>query len=263
MTLNQDKISEQLRQNGFSSPFNLHVLQTVDSTNRYLKDLPVSSHIEICCAEMQTQGRGRFGRHWHSPFGENMYCSSRWNMSGDPALLSGLSLITSLGIMEVLQRFNPSGAIKIKWPNDILWGEKKLCGSLVELIVGANGTISVIIGIGLNVNTDTKNQFLPDKPWVSLYELSGQYQDRNLIIAEVLISLERCLNQLLDQSFSSFMASWERYDYLINQHVSVTHASKVVKGIAKGINASGQLILEDEHGKRMFLSSGDTSLRLG
>lgn len=177
--LDSNEITKQLHSEGFSQPFNLHLFTSIDSTNRYLKDLPSSPAVEICCTEMQTQGRGRFGRHWHSPFGENIYCSARWSFNCDLSRLAGLSLVSSLAVVAFLNTLSNSKDIKIKWPNDILWGNKKLCGSLIEILAESNSSAQVIIGIGLNVNTDTENHPLPDKPWCSLYEIFKQPYDRN------------------------------------------------------------------------------------
>src|SRR5438552_678944 len=127
--LDEQQISSQLNAQKFNSLYKLHLLSSVDSTNRYLKDLPMSSHVDICCAETQTQGKGRFGRQWHSPFAENIYCSSRWTL-GDLTQLSGLSLITSLAVLATVKAIYPDPNLKLKWPNDLLWGNKKLSGSL-------------------------------------------------------------------------------------------------------------------------------------
>lgn len=259
--LDKEKIIGNLELAQRLNPFNLHLFTTIDSTNRYLKELPLSNSVEICCAEIQTQGRGRFGRHWHSPFGENIYCSSRWTLNYDLTKLSGLSLVTSLAILTTLNEFNISSNIKIKWPNDILWNDKKLCGSLIEILAESNGTIQIIIGIGLNVNTDTRNTPLPDKPWCSLYEITQHHFDRNLLIAKLIVNLERYLTRFIDHELNCFMEEWNQYDYLFGKKISVTQSANTLSGIACGINASGQLILQDESGRKHFLSSGDTSLQ--
>jgi BirA family biotin operon repressor/biotin-[acetyl-CoA-carboxylase] ligase len=259
--LNEQEISNHLKAQGFSSPTKIHILTSVDSTNRHLKDLPSSSVLDVCCAEIQTQGRGRFGRHWHSPFGENIYCSSRWSFNSDLTRLSGLSLVTSLAVLATLNKFHSSAEIKIKWPNDILWGDKKLCGSLIEIVAESNGNAQVIIGIGLNVNTDTKNHPLPDKPWCSLYEISQKHYDRNVLIAELIQTLERYLNIFLDHDLNIFMNEWNKNDYLAGKHITVSQSLGAISGVASGINALGQLILKDDEGITHFLSSGDTSLQ--
>lgn len=258
--LNEQEISQKLSSKNISTAYKLHLFTSIDSTNRYLKELPSSALVDICCAELQTQGRGRFGRHWHSPFGENIYCSSRWNLCGDLSKLSGLSLVTSLAIRAALDEFHSSTDIKIKWPNDILWQDKKLCGSLIEVIAESNGTAQVIIGIGLNVNSDTKNHPLPDKPWCSLYELSDKRYNRNELIACLITHLHRYIIQFINNDLGLFMSEWSEHDYLEGKQITVTQGQGALSGIARGINNSGQLILRDNKEEEHLLSSGDTSL---
>lgn len=258
--LNQQDIAEQLQKEHIQHPVNIHVLNSVDSTNRYLKELALSTTLEICCAEMQTQGRGRFGRYWHSPFGENIYCSSRWNLQCDLSRLAGLSLVTSLSVLRTINEFTADPNIKIKWPNDILWRDKKLCGSLIEIIAEPHNSTQVIIGIGLNVNTDTTQHTLPDKPWCSLFELSQQRYNRNQIIARLIINLESYINQFLKNDLNIFNDEWNQYDYLSGKHVTVTQSSGTISGIAQGISQSGELIISDTYQKIHYLSSGDASI---
>lgn len=259
--LNAQHLNEQLMPQEFTQPVNLHLFTSIDSTNRFLKELPPSNQLEVCCAEIQTQGRGRFGRQWHSPFGENIYCSSRWNLNYDLSKLSGLSLITSLAILRTLNEFKLAADIKIKWPNDIYWNNKKLCGSLIEIIAESNGNAQVIIGIGLNVNTDTENHPLPDKPWCSLYEITQSYFDRNRLIASLLHNLGRYLSKFIKYDLNAFMDEWNQADYLAGKLIHITQSHRSLAGKACGINAMGQLILEDATGIRHLLSSGDTSLQ--
>ncbi|KTD56598.1 biotin-[acetylCoA carboxylase] holoenzyme synthetase and biotin operon repressor [Legionella santicrucis] len=258
--LDKEQINEYFLLEKLVTPFNLHLFTSIDSTNRYLKELPISNTVDICCAEIQTHGRGRFGRQWHSPFGENIYCSSRWNLNYDLTKLSGLSLVTSLAVLATLNELKLSTNIKIKWPNDILWNDKKLCGSLIEIITESNSTIQVIIGIGLNVNTDTQKHPLPDRPWCSLYEIAQQHFDRNFLIAKLITHLERYLIQFFHNDLSSFIHEWNKSDYLFGKTIQVTQSLNTLTGIACGINQLGQLILQDESGQKHFLSSGDTSL---
>jgi BirA family biotin operon repressor/biotin-[acetyl-CoA-carboxylase] ligase len=261
LLLNEEQLAQHLVTQKLAMPFHLHLFTSLDSTNRFLKDLPASNALDVCCAEIQTQGRGRFGRQWHSPFGENIYCSSRWNLQCDLAKLSGLSLVTSLAILATLNELHLSSEIKIKWPNDIYWHDKKLCGSLIEILAESNSNAQVIIGIGINVNTDTANNPLPDKPWCSLYEISQKLFDRNLLIARLINNLEHYLNKFRDQDLNAFMDEWNQADYLAGKHIQVTQSSGVIAGKACGINHWGQLILQDENGQKHALSSGDTSLQ--
>lgn len=242
-------------------PFNLHLFASIDSTNRFLKELTSSPLIEVCCAEMQSNGRGRFGRHWHSPFGENIYCSSRWHFDCDLSRLSGLSLIVSLAIMKALADLGIREDIKVKWPNDILWQNKKLCGNLIEVIAESNGGAEVVIGIGLNVNADTANRPLIDnKAWCSLYDITGKFLDRNELIAGLITRLHLFLTKFMSQGFAAFMTQWQEIDYLQDKIITVTNHLGAISGRANGVNETGQLILVDERGILHYLSSGDTSL---
>jgi BirA family biotin operon repressor/biotin-[acetyl-CoA-carboxylase] ligase len=107
-----------------NEPVILHVLDTVDSTNRFLKDQPSVNGIQLCCAESQTAGRGRFGRVWHSPYGENLYFSVRFQIKGELSQWSGLSLVVSLAVIASLKMLGVDAPLSVKWPNDILWKGK-------------------------------------------------------------------------------------------------------------------------------------------
>ena len=270
--LDEQVIRQQLEINHFNRPINFQLFASLDSTNRLLKELPRSTAIEVCCAEMQTAGRGRFGREWYLPFGENIYCSSRWHFDCDLSRLSGLSLVVSLATLATLNDFGINEHIRIKWPNDILWHSKKLCGSLIEVVAESNSSAEVIIGIGLNVNSssnplsrvipkvgeDKQNQ--PDKPWCSLYDITEKQSNRNLLIARLIIRLNQFLKEFMLHGFTRFIEKWQAVDYLQGQMITVSSFTGPIKGRASGVNESGQLILIDEKDVTHYLSSGDTSL---
>lgn len=176
-----------LTQQGFTKSLKFYNFLSIDSTNRFLKELKTSPELSICCAEQQTQGRGRFGRQWLSPFGENIYFSSRWQLTGCLATLSSLSLVVGLAVLASFQDHAFRHELQLKWPNDILWGEKKLAGILIEINAEPNDMAQVIIGIGLNVNTATHLQPLAGISWCSLYEITGHYFDRNPLIANLIV----------------------------------------------------------------------------
>lgn len=261
--LNEANIRKRLDVENFPSSINFHLFASLDSTNRLLRELPSSPTIDVCCAEMQTHGRGRFGRHWYSPFGENIYFSSRWHFDCDLSRLSGLSLVVSLAIVSMLNDAGIEDNICVKWPNDILWQDKKLSGNLIEVIAESNSSADVVIGIGLNVNSNTEDALestSPDKPWCSLYDITGNYVDRNELVARLIIHLHQHLDDFIHNGFADFINKWQQVDYLQNKMVTVSHLSGLLKGVAKGVNETGQLILVDEMAVTHHLSSGDTSL---
>ena len=260
--LNEQAILHELSSAGFTKPIDLHLFLSLDSTNRLLKDLPRSNNIDVCCAEMQTAGRG--------PFGDNIYFSSRWHFDCDLSRLSGLSLVVSLAIMATLDDFGLKKETSVKWPNDILWGHKKLCGSLIEVMAETNSGADLVIGIGLNVNSNTlelsssppinQTNPHPDRPWCSLYDITGFHMDRNLVIARLIIKLNNFLEEFMIKGFAAFITEWNSVDCLKDQMITVSHHAGSLRGKANGVNESGQLILIDDIGTTHYLSSGDTSL---
>ncbi len=255
-------IQQNLKSAAFNKPIRIHVLDSVDSTNQFLKDLPANDSIEVCCAETQTKGRGRFGRSWHSPFGENIYFSLRWHFDCDISQLSGLGLVVSMAILAALNDADICEDVRIKWPNDLIWKNQKLCGSLIEVIGERDVGTDVVIGIGLNVNSPINKLALRDYPCCSLYEITGTHFDRNPLIAKLIIWLDQYLQQFITKGFSSFIPIWQQADYLHGQLITVSQPTGSLSGQANGVNEAGQLILIDKMGVTHYLSSGDTSLRM-
>ncbi|MCH9755824.1 MAG: biotin--[acetyl-CoA-carboxylase] ligase [Gammaproteobacteria bacterium] len=256
-------LSEKSIRESFHSPFipslNLHVFASIDSTNRFLKTQPYTQGVTCCVSETQTKGRGRFGRHWHSPFGENIYCSVSLRIDGDPSLLSGLSLVVSLAMHTVLQKHSHQ-SIAIKWPNDLLWNDKKLAGTLIEMTAEGNNSTDIIIGIGLNINSVTSPQKNIDKPWCSLSEITQQVFDRNTLISELLSTLIEYLHEFKQKGFIAFQKSWNALDYLKNRTFTISQPTGSITGKGCGVNNAGYLQLKDQTGVLHTLSSGDTTL---
>lgn len=261
LILEEETLRRELGCYDFLKPIHFHLFASIDSTNRFLKDYPRSPGLEVCCAELQTQGRGRFGRPWHSPFGENIYFSSRWHFDCDLSHLSGLSLVVSLAVLSTLAQFGIREQIRVKWPNDILWQDKKLCGTLIEIVAESNSSADVVIGVGINVNAISMTHLQIDRPTCSLYEITGKYFDRNSLIARLIIQLNELINEFMVQGFVAFMSKWHEVDYLKGQTITVKHPTGSITGIANGVDEKGQLLLVDAGGTCHALSSGDASLQ--
>ena len=268
--LDENSIRSHINPTEINQPLYFHLLNTIDSTNRFLKERPSNEGITICCAERQTQGRGRFGRTWHSPFGENIYFSARWHVHCELSCLSGLSLVVSLAVLNTLNELGLTDNLSIKWPNDILWHEKKLSGCLIELIAPTKTQAEVIIGIGINVHSSfttsdnaepEKNEPLINRPWCSLFDITTTSYDRNLIIGRLIIHLNRYLQCLISNGFVYFLSKWHMVDALKGQLITVSQPSGPISGIAQGIDHTGHLIIIDSNGNTHALSSGDTSIK--
>jgi len=263
--LDENSIRSHINSTEINQPLYFHLLNTIDSTNRFLKERPSHEGVTICCAETQTQGRGRFGRTWHSPFGENIYFSARWHVHCELSRLSGLSLVVSLATLNTLNELGLTDNLSIKWPNDILWHKKKLSGCLIELLAPAKTPAEIIIGIGINVNSSfaasDNDEELIHYPWCSLFDITTTSYDRNLIIGRLIVHLNHHLQCLISHGFSYFLSKWQMVDGLKGKLITVSQPSESMSGIAQGIDHTGQLIIIDSNGNTRALSSGDTSIK--
>lgn len=255
--LNEAEIRQYI--DALDTMIDVHLLETIDSTNRFLKHQPSNEMIQVCCSETQTQGRGRFGRAWHSPFGENIYFSARYRLHCDLGALSGLSLVSSLAVIHTLQELGFSDDLLIKWPNDILWQGRKLSGCLIELMTN-DDAVDVILGIGINVNSNTQDHSLPDKPWCSLFDIVGKRQNRNHIIGRLITHLYLHTQRLITLGLTSFLKQWGEVDALYGQLITVSTQGTHITGQANGIDDTGRLVLIDDHHETHYLSSGETSV---
>ncbi|MFA5960733.1 MAG: biotin--[acetyl-CoA-carboxylase] ligase [Tatlockia sp.] len=257
--LSEPAIRAQLQQSTWDKSIAFHLFSTIDSTNQFLKTVCSEQDYLVCCAETQTAGRGRFGRQWASPFGENIYFSCKMRLHKPFAELSGLSLVMGLALLKSLKTGGIRDKLTLKWPNDLMWEDKKLGGILIELAdTNSNGT-DLIIGIGINVNTENTTH-LSTKPSTSLFAITGRTWDRNGLIAELLIAMDSYLLRFLEQGFAGFYAEWNANDYLTGKDIVIFNAQTVINGVACGVNALGQLGLIDETGGHRYFASGEASL---
>lgn len=265
MLLDENLIHQHLQQAGFQGSVLVHVLESIDSTNRYLKDLPESSIPTLCCAETQTQGRGRFQRAWFSPRAENIYCSIRWQFPNNLAALSPLSLVISLALLQTIRYFGIGAEISIKWPNDLLWQGRKLSGILLET-THHNESLSVIVGMGLNVNSDSSqyqaDEAAPSRPWCSLYDITHQTWDRNSLLAQLFIHAQRYIDLFQNHGFAPFLPLWKESDYLYGKNITILQANQSIEGVAQGITAQGELLVLDAEQHQWCIACGEATITL-
>jgi len=260
--LNEQAIRSALTQT-LNQRLHLHIFESINSTNRFLKTHPRTPGLTLCAAETQTDGRGRFARPWHSPFGENLYCSLAWRFEGDVSRLSGLSLVVSLAVHTAIQALavtDPCKHIAIKWPNDLLWQDRKLAGILIEMTAETNNSTEVIIGIGLNVNAIPEENTPIEKPWCALRDILGKSIDRNKLLARLIIQLDQDLQKFSNLGFQAYQKQWHTLDYLYDRTITLTKPNETLTGRALGVDNAGHLLLIDKQGVTHTLSAGDTSL---
>ena len=238
----------------------IEVLESISSTMDYFKNNTDHKNIQACLAELQTAGRGRFNRHWQTPFAQNISLSLCYPFAKDISQLAGLSTVIGLSICQTLKNYALTKPLKLKWPNDIIYADKKLGGVLIEIEAESNGWCHAIIGIGLNVNLQHQQQPSISQPWTSLREASGQYIDRNILSAELINDLLKNLEFFSESGLKGFMQEWETYDYLQEKIITLTILNKKITGVAKGISPQGHLLLQQKDGEVIECSSGNASI---
>lgn len=211
-----------------------------------------------CIAEQQSAGRGRRGREWRSPFGRNIYLSQVWEFQAGASALEGLSLSVGLAVVRALTKFGVTG-LGLKWPNDILYRDKKMAGILLEMQGDPSGVCQVIVGVGLNVDMTGANTAGISQPWTDLAEVVGVV-DRNALVAELMSALYLVFQEFSFGGFSAHKDEWSCYDLFAGRPVRVQLGQTYIEGVVTGVDRSGGLILTTPEGERVF-NGGEVSLR--
>lgn len=226
------------------------VYRTVcDSTNELAKRNTTMPHGTVFIADSQTNGKGRLGRNWESEKKSGIYMSVLLKPDIPSSKISQITLIAGMAVCNALG-YNT----KIKWPNDVVIGSRKVCGILTEFYGK-----SVICGIGINVNTKGFPTPLQDKA-TSLFIETGEKHDCDYLCASVLNEFEALYREFLQDGFE---AIYERYSNLcinIGKEVRLIRNGFEVIGIAHGISPEGGLIVETEEGV-FTVTTGEVSVR--
>ena len=243
---------------GSCLPVSIH--ESLDSTNaealRAIERGVVAPFVIL--AERQLAGRGRRGRKWISPFAENIYYSLVLRIDGGMRRLEGLSLVVGLAVLRALREMGMEGA-GLKWPNDVLVGNKKIAGILLELVGDPADVCHVVIGVGINANMRVANEV--DQAWTSVFLESGKAINRNALVSSLNESLLAYLKRHELSGFAAIQAEWEMNHLWQGREVSLIAGVHQVDGTVIGIDQQGALRLRVGGEEKVF-SGGELSLRL-
>ena len=260
--LDAERIRTQLPVAARSAVRELAVLWQTESTNSVLlaRPNPPFGASDIALAEYQTAGRGRRGRAWLAPPGGAVCLSISWSFREVPPDLGALSLAVGVCVLCALEEVGLSA--QLKWPNDILVEQRKLGGILIELRAESAGPACVVIGIGLNaaLGEALLHQIaalgLPATDLAS----AGVLVSRNIVTAAIIAQVLRGLQQFERESLRPFIEKWRSADALRGNEVSVQTTTQTIRGVARGIDLHGALLVETPQGVRRFIS-GEVTVR--
>jgi BirA family biotin operon repressor/biotin-[acetyl-CoA-carboxylase] ligase len=241
----------------------LDVLSQTDSTNSRLlavSDLPAGK-ADVCVAEFQAAGRGRRGRDWIAPFGGAICLSLGWMFPESPRQLSALSLAVGVAVLRALERFDARDT-GLKWPNDVLVAGRKVGGILCELRAEAGGPAHVVIGVGLNVRLGALARRAIAATGVQAADLDDAHISarRDAVVAALIEELIAALDAFQREGLLPFIQAWRDADALHGAETQVVIGKAQHRGIARGIDADGALMLETPAGVLRFVS-GEVSVR--
>lgn len=224
----------------------LFVYRMIGSTNLTAKMLAESGAQDgtLLLAEEQSCGRGRYANAWYSPAGGGLWASLILRPGMTPERLGALGMLCALSICLAVEEHTGLKPL-IKWPNDIMLDERKAAGILCEGGIIGQRLRYAVLGFGLNVNMESFPPPLDHTATSLSLAAGGQHFDRLKILGSILDHLEQGYFNFLTDGFSAFLPRIQRRDYLRNRELSVEIPDRgAVRGIARGIDESGALILE-------------------
>lgn len=238
----------------------IYVFPVLDSTNRWLAERREASSGTVCLAEMQTAGRGRRGRRWVSPFGGNLYLSMLWHFEHGPAALGGLSLAVAVATLRGFTSLGIAG-VRIKWPNDLYWDDRKLAGTLVEVSGESTGPCRAVVGMGINLRVPDTVRGQIDQPWTELRELpGGEAVGRNQLAAALVREWSRAMTRFAREGLEPFLPEFHQHDMTRGREVMLMTARDRRQGRAIGVDEQGRLRVRTPDGDQVF-ADGEISLR--
>ncbi|MDY6971214.1 MAG: biotin--[acetyl-CoA-carboxylase] ligase [Thermodesulfobacteriota bacterium] len=248
-----------LGQSFFAANIVFHKL--TDSTNNLAKKLAAKGAPEgtVVLAEMQTAGRGRMERRWLSPGYVNLLFSLLLRPPMKAEQVFGLTMLFALASIDGVKEESGLES-RIKWPNDLYIGRKKLGGILTELSVRSNDVEYVVLGLGLNVNWNPAGEGVILYPSTSILAETGRVVSRERLLIRVLKMFESYYRQALRGGTDEFYEKWNERSMLLGKRVKIKAAGGNMCGNASRVDRSGALIIVDDSGQEQKVVCGDVSV---
>jgi len=233
----------------------IHSYESTGSTNDIAQKLAESGSPEgtAVFSEGQSKGRGRLGREWSSPKGKGIYLSLILRPKISPTHASKITLMSAIAVAAAIRKITDLTAL-IKWPNDIMVNGHKVCGILTEMSAEVNTVKYVVIGIGINVNTDKEH--LP-KGASSLKSELGAPVSRVELTRELLREIEHQYRLFREEGFEHIITQWRNLSYMLGERVRVMCQDKKIEGYAVDLDSNGALVIRLDSGFTENVTAGD------
>jgi BirA family transcriptional regulator, biotin operon repressor / biotin---[acetyl-CoA-carboxylase] ligase len=241
---------------------NLYHFYDVDSTNSFAgrliahrRRIPEGT---VIIAESQSAGRGRLGRSWYSEREAGIYFSMMLFPKAPPSLAPLFTLGTAVAMHNAVERYSGLD-IDIKWPNDLLVGEKKFCGILSEIQAEVDLVKTMIVGVGLNANQERLPDDIAGRA-TSLRIASGRIQSRIEILLEFFEEFENIYLDFERKGPRRIIDQWTRFSSFANgRKIEIHDGVRKISGVTCGLNPLGALRIEQKGGRIEEVYSGDVA----
>ncbi len=240
----------------------LYCFPTIDSTNVRARQLAENGavHGTLVVSEEQTAGRGRRGRGWESPAGNSIYMSILLKPDFLPTQAPMLTIVMAYSVASALRR-QTGLDFQIKWPNDIVLNGKKVVGILTEMSTEIDYINHVVIGVGINVNTESFPEEICTTA-TSIRKESGKTWKRAEMIAEILREFEKQYERFIKEKDLSYLQ--DAYNAILvncNREVRILAEKDGYQAVALGIDHRGELLVRKEDGSEEAVYAGEVSVR--
>jgi BirA family biotin operon repressor/biotin-[acetyl-CoA-carboxylase] ligase len=240
----------------------IQVFESATSTNDLVARLAQDGIKEgvVVFAEAQTQGRGRLGRLWLSPPRKGLWFSVLLRPNLSPQAAAQLTVAAATALVRAID--SQTGLVpEIKWPNDILIEGKKVAGILTELTAELDHVKDVILGIGIDVNLESRDFPVALRDCAtSLRIAGGEKLDRAALAVAVLRELDRAYRLVNTGQFESIAEEWQRRCHTLGRDVSIRMGDRVIRGRAESLDTDGALLLRGPYGSLERIIGGDVTM---
>lgn len=236
--------------------------EQLDSTNTKASELALegAEHGTVVVAGCQTAGKGRRGRTWESPSEDNIYMSILLRPEFEADRAPMVTLVMAYSVAKVL-RENGFADVQIKWPNDLVLSGKKVCGILTEMHLQGTTIDSIVVGVGVNVNTTSFSDELVDKA-TSLFLECGKLLNKEQLIVDIVETFMEMYDRFAEAGDLEFLQ--DAYNAILvnkNREVRILEPENEYTAYALGINKNGELVVQFEDGTEKNVYAGEVSVR--
>ena len=228
-----------------------HFFDSIDSTNSFLANAPYSDKTQLCVTREQIKGKGQHGKEWVSQKDGSIIFSIRKSFPKENNV-NGLSLMTGLAIIKSLEAKCNLLGLKIKWPNDIYFGDKKLAGILMENNIYKNKQF-VVTGVGINYQLLDHDEI--DTPWTDLSKIVNQLPSLQKLTASIINNILNMSEDFQINGLSKLHSQWDDYDMLKGVAIRSRESNQEFQGKVDGISHHGALKVLTKDGVKKLYSS--------